>query len=193
MVHNMETNINIKNKLAFFDFDRTLVAHDYSQDYKMTDDYFMQCVYMLTSLEKEHANDRPLPCMQWYARKLFHEGYKLYCLTHEIFNLRDQLKQDQLKQFYPDTPMTYITVNEAGHKLEMMTAVAMTECCELSNVIFVDDRIDTIKSVMAAGIDAKHLSDIVVMYESEKISQEQTMYMKPNGFDIGPVNMGDGM
>ena len=113
---------NVNNKLAFFDFDRTLVAHTHSPEF-MRDrggNYFMECLHMLTNLEAEHAKDQPLPCMQWYAKKLFSEGYGLYVLTHEMFNLRNDLKMRELARFYPDTPMTYLTVDSPEHKIDMM-------------------------------------------------------------------------
>lgn len=171
-------------KLAFFDFDRTLVAHQYSKGYvkDRQASYKMECLYMLTAMEEEHKDDRPLPCMQWYTRKLFDEGYGLYCLTHEVFNLRDSLKQSQLKAFYPDTPMTYLTVDIPGHKTDMMAAVAAAEGCMHSDIIFVDDRMDTIQQALAEGFDAKHLSDIVVMYEDAQIPQQQGSSIKPKGF-----------
>lgn len=174
----------VNNKLAFFDFDLTLVAHNHSSEYvNARENYLMDCIYMLTAIEEEHAKDRPLPCMQWYVKKLFDEGYGLYCLTHEIFNLRDQLKKDQLEIFYPDTPMTYLTVDTPEHKIDMIKAIAMTECCDLKDVIFVDDRTATVNLAIMAGIDAKHLSDIVLMYESYIIPQEQDVIFKPVGIN----------
>lgn len=165
----------INNKLAFFDFDHTLVVHDYSKEYKGpgSQSYFHDCLYMLSSLEKEHANDRPLPCMQWYANKLFEDGYGIYVLTHEIFNLRDALKQKQIKTFYPNVPMTYLTVDTPMHKIDMMRAVAVSEGCQLSDILFVDDAMSTIYAAKEAGIDAKHLSEIVVMYENSRASSQQ--------------------
>lgn len=173
---------NINNKLAFFDFDRTLVTHTYSKDYVKVQNYFMECVYCLTSLVEEHAKDMPLPCMQWYTKKLFDDGYGLYVLTHEIFNLRDQLKKEQLKLFYPDTPMTYLTVDTPAHKIDMITAIAMTERCDLSDIIFVDDMMSTVQMAQAAGIDAKHLSDIAALYECRVTFQQQDTFIKPKGF-----------
>lgn len=168
-------------KLAFFDFDRTLVAHNYSREF--TDarrkGYFQECVQVLTALEEEHANDRPLPCMQWYARKLYMDGYELYCLTHEIFNLRDELKKDQLHLFYHDTPMTYLTVDDPDHKIDMMLALATVKGCTSEDIIFVDDLKNTVDKALAEGIDAKHLSDIVVLYESLKDFHEQDLMVKP--------------
>lgn len=175
---------NINNKLAFFDFDRTLVAHTYSKEYAKvrTGNYFMECVYCLTALMEEHAMDKPLPCMQWYAKKLFDDGYGLYVLTHEVFNLRDQLKKEQLKLFYPDTPMTYLTVDKPEHKVDMMMAIAAIEGCDLSDVIFIDDKMETVQMAQTAGIDAKHLSDIVTLYECRVTSQQQNVFIKPKGF-----------
>ena len=171
---------NVNNRLAFFDFDRTLVAHQYSEEYTkaQADGYLMECVFSLTSLAVEHADDRPLPCMQWYVKKLAQEGYGLFCLTHEVFNLRDRLKQKQLARFYPDVPMTYLTVDTPEHKIDMMKAVAMTECCAFSDVIFVDDRMETVQMAKVAGMDAKHLSDIVVLYEQERDVQEQDILIR---------------
>lgn len=165
----------ISNKLAFFDFDRTLVAHRYSREYMdaRNEGYFKECVYALMALDEEHKNDRPLPCMQWYVKKLYDEGYGLYVLTHEIFNLRDQLKKSQLEQFYAGIPMTYFTVDAPEHKIDMMRAVAAAEKCDLSDVIFVDDMLSTVNMALNAGIDAKHLSDIVVLYETQHDHQEQ--------------------
>ena len=183
----------LPDKLAFFDFDRTLVAHAYPPEFLTVqqDSYFMECVWGLTALKEKHANDRPLPCMQWYAKKLFDEGYGLYCLTHEIFNLRDALKQEQLRTFYPDVRMTYLTVDSPDHKTDMMRAVAAVENCHLSDVIFVDDRMETVYQAQAAGIDARHLSDIVVLYESEMGRHEQDRILRPAGkadpAEEGPV------
>lgn len=171
----------VNNKLAFFDFDRTLVSHNHSLEF-MRDrdgDYFMECLHMLTNLRGEHANDRPLPCMQWYAKKLFDEGYGLYVLTHEIFNLRHEIKKEELARFYPNTPMTYLSVDSPAHKIDMMRAVAAVEMCPLSDVIFVDDMMSTVSQALRVGIDAKHISDIVVMYESQMMPQEQSILLKP--------------
>ena len=182
---NMEAAFpKVNNKLAFFDFDRTLVSHSYSKEYNMArhNNYLMECVYCLTALKEEHANDRPLPCMQWYTNKLFEDGYGLYCLTHEVFSLRDVMKQEQLKLFYPNSPMTYLTVKSPEAKIEMMKAVAMVECCPLEDVIFVDDQMATVNLALAAGIDAKHLSDIVVMYETSRAFEEQKTELAPKGF-----------
>lgn len=179
----------VNNKLAFFDFDRTLVAHSYSKEYMAArqNGYLMECVWALTALKEEHANDRALPCMQWYAKKLQEEGYGLYCLTHEIFSLHSALKQEQLKMFYPDTPMTYLEVDKPEHKVDMMKAIAMIECCPLSDIIFVDDLQKTVTAALDAGIDAHHLSDIVVMYETMEKPREQDMYIRARNLPTGDI------
>lgn len=170
----------VGERLAFFDFDRTLVAHRYSKEYNedMAKGTFFDYLYMLTALEEEHANDRPLPCMQWYAKKLQDMGYGLYCLTHETSNLRDDLKQRQLAEFYPETPMAYLTVDIPEHKIDMMRAVAAAEGCELADVLFVDDRMDTVNMALEAGIKAMHLSDVVLLYETRDEEKEQELELK---------------
>lgn len=176
----MDVNFpEVNNKLAFFDFDRTLVAHQYSQEsLRERQSYYFECLRALTVLEDDHAHDRPLPCMQWYTKKLSDEGYGLIVLTHEVFNLRDQLKKDQLARFYPDVKMTYLTVDSPEHKIDMMMAIAASEKCPLSDIIFVDDRISIVNAAIREGINGKHLSDIAVLYESELAYQEQDMLMK---------------
>ena len=177
-------NFKINNKLAFFDFDRTLIVHDYSPEYiKNRENYFMECLCALTSLDEEHKNDKPLPCMQWYMRKLFEEGYGIFCLTHEIFNLRDQLKQEQLAKFYPGIPVTYLTVDSPDHKIDMMMAIAAAEQCRHSDVLFIDDRVTIVNKAINAGIDGKHLSDIVLLYENREVAEEEPhRIIKPKGF-----------
>ena len=180
----MEVNFpRINNKLAFFDFDRTLVAHKYSQEaLRERESYYFECLRALTVLEDDHAHDRPLPCMQWYTKKLSDEGYGLIVLTHEVFNLRDQLKKDQLARFYPEVKMTYMTVDSPEHKIDMMMAIAPSENCPLSDIIFVDDMLSTVNAAIREGINGKHLSDIVVMYESEAAYHEQNMLIKKQQF-----------
>lgn len=169
----------VNNKLAFFDFDRTLVAHQYPREaIQERESYYNECVRALTVLSEDHAADRPLPCMQWYTKKLYDEGYGLYVLTHEIFNLRDELKKEELAAFYPDVKMTYLSVDLPEHKIDMMRAVACVEGCPLSDIIFVDDMLSTVNMAIRAGINGKHLSDIVVLYETERPMAEQGRLMK---------------
>lgn len=165
----------INDKLAFFDFDETMMCHTHSHDYyrDIQGNYFKECLYMLTAMDQEHEGDRPLPCMKWYVNKLFEDGYGIYVLTHEIFNLRDKLKQDQLKHFYPNVPMTYLTVDTPEHKIDMIRAVAVSEGCELSDILFVDDNMKIIRMATAAGIDARHLSYVVALYENRTAFQQQ--------------------
>lgn len=188
----------VGERLAFFDFDRTLVAHRYSREYNedRAKGMFFDYLYMLTALEEEHRADKPLPCMQWYAKKLQDAGYGLYCLTHETSNLRDKLKQRQLAEFYPETPMTYLTVDMPVHKIDMIRAVAVAEGCELSDVVFVDDRMDTVNMALEAGIKAMHLSDVVLLYETRDEEKEQELELKKQaaaGEESGHVGQEDGM
>jgi phosphoglycolate phosphatase-like HAD superfamily hydrolase len=175
------------NRIAFFGFDRTLVSHRYSKEY--TEDrskgIFFDYLYELTALKDEHACDRPLPCMQWYAKKLQDEGYGLYCLTHATSNLVDLLKQEQLTEFYSETPMAYLTVDKPAHKIDMMRAVAAAEGCDLSDVLFVDDRMETVYDALRAGIDARHLSDVVADYETKDASEQALKLQKAGAMAAG--------
>lgn len=176
----------INNKLAFFGYSQTLVCHMYPVGYTKAADYFTDCTRFLTAPANEYTTDMPLPCMQWYAKELFDEGYGLYCLSCGASSLRDQFKKERLSAYYPDTPMTYVSVDIRKHKVDMMKAIAAAECCSPSDVIFVDSNMETVYEALAAGMDAKHVSVIAAIYESRKRpSIQQDAYIKPQGMD-GP-------
>ena len=151
--------------LVFFDFDRTLCVHDYPMQYQGSEDYEDECYSMLNILDVLHEKDRPLKCMQWIARKLRDNGAKLFCLTHEIFNLRNGYKIEFLNKNYADTPMKLIAVDSPSHKIDMIKAIARSYNIPLSKCMIIDDRMPTIIEANAAGIQAYHISNVMLWYE----------------------------
>lgn len=153
--------------LRFFDFDRTLCMHSYPDNYaRVRGDYYMDALYELQRQVELHKFDKPLPCMQWYAKKCHEKGDTLFCLTHEIFNLRDEYKQEFLKEHYADTPMKYITVDSPEHKIDMIRALAEVHKVSLFNCELIEDNMCTVNLAIQNGITGTHISNIVTMYEN---------------------------
>ena len=67
-----------KCKVVFFDFDRTLCAHDYVR----SGDTYMLYYNELAHQAEVHENDRPIPCMQWLVERARQNGCTLVCLSH---------------------------------------------------------------------------------------------------------------
>lgn len=166
------------NKLAFFDYDETLVTHRHSDSFLQADSYFTECLSVLVSAKEEYSNDRALPCMQWFAGKLHGEGYGLYCIADCGSSLKDAIRREKLSAFYPDTTMAYFNVDTAEHKIDLIEAVATAEGCPLKDVLLVDDDMDVIRLARSEGIDARHLSEIVLMYETLDEGGQQSMAME---------------
>lgn len=157
----------ITPELVFFDFDRTLCVHDYPMQYQASDNYEDDCYCMLNALDELHAADRPLKCMQWFARKLRDNGANLFCLTHEIHSLRDGFKIRFLKDNYADTPMQYIAVDSTSHKIDMIKAIARTCDVPLIKCMLIEDRMQTIIEANAAGIQSYHVSNVMLWSEGK--------------------------
>ena len=157
--------------LRFYDYDRTLCVHNYPAWYQANDNYEIECVTELAHQAELHENDRPLPCMQWYAMKCYRQGDKLFCLTHEIFSLRDELKKNFIARWYAQSPMKYLSTNTPEHKIDMIKAIAKIEGVPLSRCEIVDDKMETIYLATKEGIIGTHLSNIALLYEELNAEQ----------------------
>lgn len=168
----------VSPKLAFLSFEQTLVHHPIQP---RDPDYFTDCLCALTLV----PDGQPLPCMQWYAKKLFRKNYGLYCLSTAGSNLYDRTRQAELARHYPDVPMTFLTTDCPEHKVDLIRAVAAVENYDPGDILFVDDDARAVADALKAGIDAKHLSEIVLLYETGKHHQEQARCYNPAGVSVG--------
>lgn len=112
-------------KYKFFDYDQTLVSHDYPNWY-YNRDYKEEVKNMLSEYKRSEIfnYDRPLQCMRWYAMEGLKLGTANISLTHEIFNLRSELKQNRLKEWYGDCNFSYYEVDSPEHKVDFILAFA---------------------------------------------------------------------
>lgn len=149
--------------LYFFDFDRTLCAHGYPVTGEPVMSYYEECLTMFTREKELFSKDKPLKCMKWFIDTQTTEDDELFCITHEIFNLRDEYKKSFLKKHYRE--MTYFTVDTAEHKIDLILALCKARNIPPSEVYLIDDKMSTIHLACQAGINGIHVSNIYALYE----------------------------
>lgn len=152
-------------KLAFFDYDRTLITHAYPVAGRRTLTYEEECyIYLSDSAIKErHSGDKPLECMKWAIQHLKKHDAVLFVLTHEIFNLRSEMKSITAREVFGIE--NYIEVDSPEHKVDMIKAIAKFHGVSLRSCLFVDDKMSTVYAAATEGIYAVHTSDITAAYE----------------------------
>ncbi|MCM1218453.1 MAG: hypothetical protein NC548_28530 [Lachnospiraceae bacterium] len=162
-----KTDVDINNKkLVFFDFDRTLFAHNYPTDYAMThDDYEADLRYLLKYGNEVFSHSSPVPAIQKYAELRYEQGSLLYCITHQVSSIRSEINKSMLDKYYNKTPMRYIAVSSRDLKVPTMRAFAYHECALLSNVTIVEDNSYTVNSANLSGMVGIHMSSICTRWE----------------------------
>lgn len=163
-------------QIKVFDFDRTLCVHDYVRKNAGDFTYAQECGYCLDNRQfmEEHAKDRPLACMQWYVRKALGEpDTLLYCVSAEIFSLRDEYKKRFLAQHYGG--MIYMTVDKPEHKIDLILELAKHAGAQPCDCELIDDSLSTVYMANRAGIVGRHISDIMYEYE---------MHLRALGVDL---------
>lgn len=150
-----------KCKVVFFDFDRTLCAHDYVRSgttYKL---YYNELAHQA----EVHENDRPIPCMQWLVERARQNGCTLVCLSHTTTNLRDELNKNFLSRYY-GSDISYITVSSSDKKVEMMDAYCDANGLDKALCAIVEDRMDTLEQAEVSGFVGVHISNAAMWYEN---------------------------
>lgn len=150
-------------RLAFFDYDRTLFAHQHPFAGEPITTYEEECYNELINQEKLYERDQDVPAMKWAIDLLHGYGAVTYVLTHEIFNLRDDIKSTRAMEVYGIR--NYLTTDSAAHKIDMIKAVAKRHGVKLSECLFVDDKMDIILLACENGISGVHTSNICATYE----------------------------
>lgn len=154
-------------ELAFYDFDRTLCVHAYPSNNlnEPHPDYRRECYIQYKEQTLFQQEDMPLEYMKWfinYIRKVS-PLVKEFVLTHEIFSLRDNYKMDFAWKHY--SLNRYISTDSGKHKIDMMCAIADAEEFDRQDILFVDDKMDTIYAACEAGIRGLHISNVICMWE----------------------------
>lgn len=163
-------------KVVVFDFDRTLCVHNYVRKNNGDFTYAQECEYALDNRRfmEEHGGDRPLACMQWYVKeKLSQPGTMIYCVSQEIFSLRDEYKKSFLARHYGG--MIYMTVDKPEHKIDLVLELAKRDGAQPCDCELIDDSLKTVYAANQAGINGRHISDIMYAYE---------MHLRALGVDL---------
>lgn len=163
---NEKGNESSEAKLIFFDYDWTLINHNYPDFYVKRAGYADE-LHMLLNKEKFNSiyeGDTPVPCMQWYVEKSAKEGKKCICLTHEIHNLRNELKKENIAKWYPDITEFY-TVDAAEHKVDFMKAYADVHGIPVNSIEIVDDTISVINNAIKADMHGRTVTSIACEYD----------------------------
>lgn len=150
--------------MAFFDYDRTLCAHFYPSWYKPAN-YYEQVMFQLKNAHEIYKHDKPVTAMKKLVEQCYDNDVKMFCITHEIFNLRDDMKQKFLNSEYGDYHITYLTTNSAEHKIDMMRAYCDYFSIETRDVLFVDDNTGSLNLANIAGFRAYSISSVCADYE----------------------------
>lgn len=151
-------------KLAFFDFDGTISVPEYLVDGEIKIGYptIPSWREYCDGLGREaYKTCRPVKPVRRYADKLKAEGARLFILT----GIRGQgevlAKEEFLKDHYEGYFEEMFTVTEAEDKLQVIKEVAAREGVALTDCELIEDMYPTLLGVLASGIKATHISQIV--------------------------------
>lgn len=152
--------------LVFYDYDRTLVVHSYPEWFESSSDYMNDIMSILDKdkCEEVYGKDEPLKCMQWHVEKQKEQGNKLFVITHEIFNLRAPMKQQNIKKWYGDG-LFYLEVDSSEHKIDMILGMAKAYGKAAADCLLIDDKLATLQLAAAKGIKTLHVSNIMAEFE----------------------------
>lgn len=120
-------------------------------------------------LKGRHSGDKPLECMKWAIQHLKKHDAVLYVITHEIFNLRSEMKSITAKEVFGIE--NYLEVDSPEHKMDMIKAVAKFHGVPLRSCLFVDDMMSTVYAAATEGIYVVHTSDITAAYEEHVLGE----------------------
>lgn len=151
--------------LTFFDYDRTLFAHNYDKAFIDCVTYEETARYLLVRGDSTFKNDKPIQAVRDYAKECYNAGEELFCLTHQVCSLRDAYNIKALSEHYGDIPMTYLSVNTAEHKIDMIRAMAYHRCALLCNCKLIDDRVSTVEMAISEGIVGINTSSLCADWE----------------------------
>lgn len=162
-------------KIRFFDFDGTLINHDFPTWYMLNKSYeeMLKCWLKKDIREELISGDRPLKCMQWYSRDSLTKNIKNICLTHEMTNIRSKYKKSRLKQWYNDADFEYYEVDSSEHKIDFIRAYASINGIKLNECELIDDKSQTRHLAIENGIKATSVSAVAAKYD------EYTSQLKP--------------
>ena len=151
-------------KLAFFDFDGTISVPEYLVDGEIKVGYPTVpswIDYCNAGGKDAYKTCRPVKPVQRYADKLRENGAKLYILTGIRSEGEVLAKIEFLKDHYEGYFEDMLTVSSPEEKLGVIRETAAREGVALTDCELIEDMYPTLLGVLAGGIKATHISQIV--------------------------------
>ena len=151
-------------KLAFFDFDGTISVPEYDVNGETKIGYPTVpswTEYCNRCGKNAYKTCRPVKPVRRYAQKLKSEGVRLFMLTGIKSEGEILAKEEFLKDHYDGFFEEMLTVSTPEEKPAVIRQIAVREGVSPTECELVEDMYPTLLSVIAAGVKATHISQIV--------------------------------
>lgn len=160
-------NINLDNiKVVIFDFDDTLAIHkdkDYLKHRRESEDKYFG--YYLNAYQHPDTFYEDIePCIKSeilyrFINNLRENNIKMYCLSGMKFSFHLKAKQYFINKYY-GSDIEIISSASQRLKVDGVKIIQKINNCKLEEILFIDDRQDTIELLNASGIKAIPVNDI---------------------------------
>lgn len=162
-----ENKINFENiKVVIFDFDDTLAIHkdkDYLKHRNESEDRRLS-YYLNGYKNPENFYEDMEPCVKSeslynFINQLRSNNIKMYCLSGMKFSFHLKAKQSFINKHYGnDIEVLYTATQKL--KVDGVKIIQKLNNCKLEEILFIDDRQDTIENLRKYGINSMLANDI---------------------------------
>ena len=160
-------NINLENiKVVIFDFDDTLAVHkdkDFYKHRRESEDKYLG--YYLNAYQNPNTFYEDIEtCIKSeplynFIFDLRTKGIKMYCLSGMKFSFHLKAKQSFINKYYGDD-IEVISTASQELKVDGVKIIQKLNDCKLEEILFIDDRKDTIDILRNNGINSILVNNI---------------------------------
>lgn len=160
-------NINLENiKVVIFDFDDTLAIHkdkDFGKHRRESQDKYLG-YYLKAYKNPKTFYEYIEPCIRSeilynFIVKLRSKGIKMYCLSGMKFSFHLKAKQFFINEHYGND-IEIISTASQELKVDGVKIIQKFDDCKLEEILFIDDRKDTVDFLSKSGINSILVNDI---------------------------------
>ena len=160
-------DINLKNiRVVIFDFDDTLALHEdknFCKHRRKSEEKYLN--YYLKAYQNPDTFYEDIePCVKSevlynFINNLRNKGIKMYCLSGMKFSFHLKAKQSFINKHYGnDIEVIYTATQEL--KIAGVKIIQKLNNCQLEEILFIDDRQDTIENLRKHRINSILVNDI---------------------------------
>lgn len=159
--------IDLENiKVVIFDFDDTLAIHidkDYCKHRRESEDKYLS-YYLNAYQNPEVFYEEIEPCVKsevlyQFICNLRNRNIKMYCLSGMRFSFHLKAKQNFINRHYGND-VEVISTSMQESKLDGVKIIQRLHCCNLEEILFIDDREDIIELLNRNGVKSLLVKDI---------------------------------